>query len=401
MTNSAIEAGTGNATGSPWLENFLVQGGPAQKTLLTQFPFTIGRNDSTDLPINSTRVSRQHAAIVRAGDIYRVRDLDSTNGTFVNGERIEEATLNDGDILLIADIEFTFFSGMAQAPRKTVTQVISFREPDSASLKVGDLIRSVRRLQETILQASSRVGYEPIFNLASGQPVAQEAIGYPAPTGPTSTESDRMVAGTPSRLATRLREAFALVASQNALTRPEEKWILPLESSDVDLGFVSALLARLASRLPDRSQVVLSFPDTAVNDIAYFDELYAEVRRYGAGLCYREFAAGRSRVEDHRKSPPDFLKLSRAMLRGIAQDVNRRAQCEGVIRACREIGCEAIAVDVDDQQQAELLQRLGCRLGMGGYYAKLQGTPEATRKESRAPNVQSVPIALPRELART
>jgi EAL domain-containing protein (putative c-di-GMP-specific phosphodiesterase class I) len=373
-----------NSTGTPWLEHFLQQGAPAQKTLLTSFPFTIGRNDTTDLPINSTRVSRQHASILRAGDMYRVRDLDSTNGTFVNGERIEEASVADGDILMIADVEFTFFSGNAQAPRKTVTQVISFREPDSANLKVGDLLRSVRRLQETVLQAGSRVTYQPVMNLTSNQPVGYEAGGYPTSPAPLSSESDRLVLNTHSRLAARAKESFALIAAQNVLLQPNVKWFLPLESSDVDLVFVTDLLARLAARVPERSPIVLNLPDTAVNDIKYFDELYAEVRRYGVGLCYRDFAAGKSRVEDHRKAPPDFIKLSPAMLRGIAQDVNRRAQCEAVVRACRDIGCEAIAVDVDDQAQAEILQRLGCRLGTGKLWSADKGSAEARPKEARA-----------------
>ena len=50
--------------------------------------------------------------------------------------------------MVIADVEFTFFSGMAQGPRKTVTQVIGFREADSTSLKASDVVRSLRRLQE-------------------------------------------------------------------------------------------------------------------------------------------------------------------------------------------------------------------------------------------------------------
>jgi EAL domain-containing protein (putative c-di-GMP-specific phosphodiesterase class I) len=383
-----------NSAGTPWLEYFLQRGGPAQKTLLASFPFTIGRNDTTDLPINSTRVSRQHASILRAGDTYRVRDLDSTNGTFVNGERIEEATLTDGDILMIADVEFTFFSGNAQAPRKTVTQVISFREPDSANLKVGDLLRSVRRLQESVLQASSRVTYQPIVNLATAQPVGFEALGYPAPPTPLSSESDRLILSTHSRLSVRAKESFALIAAQRALTQPELKWFLPLESSDVDFVFVSTLLARLAARLPDRTPIVLNLPDTGVNDIKSFDELYAEIRRYGVGLCYRDFAAGRSRVEDHRKAPPDFIKLSPAMLRGIGHDVNRRAQCEAVVRACRDIGCEAIAVDVDDQQQADVLQRLGCRLGTGKLWATETPAADGRQKPGSPQSISEPELAL-------
>ncbi len=44
-----------------------------------------------------------------------LRDLESTNGTYVNGKRIAEVTLTDGDVIVIADFELTFFSGQPQA----------------------------------------------------------------------------------------------------------------------------------------------------------------------------------------------------------------------------------------------------------------------------------------------
>ena len=107
-----------NALGLPWLEHFPVEGGPAEKTLLDKSPFVIGRGDSADLQVDSHGVSREHAAVVRDGRTTRIRDLGSTNGTFVNGQRTKEAELHDGDMLQVANVEFAFYCGKSQAGRQ-------------------------------------------------------------------------------------------------------------------------------------------------------------------------------------------------------------------------------------------------------------------------------------------
>ncbi|MGE0132312.1 MAG: FHA domain-containing protein [Blastocatellales bacterium] len=61
--------------------------------------FTIGRGTENSLCIPATVVSRSHAELIRVGADYLVRDLGSTNGSFVNGARITEQMLNDGDTL--------------------------------------------------------------------------------------------------------------------------------------------------------------------------------------------------------------------------------------------------------------------------------------------------------------
>ena len=61
--------------------------------------FTIGRGTENSLCIPATVVSRSHAEMIRVGDNYLLRDLGSTNGSFVNGKRITEQMLNDGDTL--------------------------------------------------------------------------------------------------------------------------------------------------------------------------------------------------------------------------------------------------------------------------------------------------------------
>lgn len=61
----------------------------------------VGRAEDNDLVLSDTNVSRHHAAFVREAGVVRVRDLGSRNGTRLNGERVEEAELADGDELEI------------------------------------------------------------------------------------------------------------------------------------------------------------------------------------------------------------------------------------------------------------------------------------------------------------
>jgi pSer/pThr/pTyr-binding forkhead associated (FHA) protein len=90
-----------------YLERYPEAGGPAERVPLWKVPFTIGRSETADHTVYSSKVSKEHAAIEVAGQRYVVRDLDSTNGTFVNGTRVERALLKDGDRLGIGRVELT------------------------------------------------------------------------------------------------------------------------------------------------------------------------------------------------------------------------------------------------------------------------------------------------------
>jgi pSer/pThr/pTyr-binding forkhead associated (FHA) protein len=69
----------------------------------------IGRGVENDIVIASKRVSREHACIRRAGRRLILEDLGSTNGTYLNAERIlSPAALRDGDRITIGDLTFEF-----------------------------------------------------------------------------------------------------------------------------------------------------------------------------------------------------------------------------------------------------------------------------------------------------
>ncbi len=66
----------------------------------------IGRDPTNDVVLDSPNVSRYHAQIERIGQRHRLRDLRSSNGTFVNDERVEEAWLQENDVVRIGRHRF-------------------------------------------------------------------------------------------------------------------------------------------------------------------------------------------------------------------------------------------------------------------------------------------------------
>ena len=79
---------------------------------------TIGRVEDNIFQIADASVSSHHCEAVLRGTDVVIKDLNSTNGTFINGERVTEATLKSGQILRLGSIEMRLESGAPAAPGK-------------------------------------------------------------------------------------------------------------------------------------------------------------------------------------------------------------------------------------------------------------------------------------------
>ncbi len=71
-------------------------------------PTTIGRSLDNDLVLPYQSISRHHARIAQVGGAFRLHDLGSQNGCFVDGKRVSEAPLRDGDMIKLGDAQFKF-----------------------------------------------------------------------------------------------------------------------------------------------------------------------------------------------------------------------------------------------------------------------------------------------------
>jgi predicted component of type VI protein secretion system len=79
--------------------------------VLDRETLVVGRHPACDIRLDVLRVSRHHCCLIHQAGVVVVKDLGSTNGTRINGRKVEVGRLEDGDELSIAHIRYRFKSG--------------------------------------------------------------------------------------------------------------------------------------------------------------------------------------------------------------------------------------------------------------------------------------------------
>lgn len=362
----------GATIATAWLERD-VPGHEPERIDLENLPFTLGRNESCDFQIRSSRVSREHAEISRTKSGYRVRDLGSTNGTLVNGQKIAELDLSDGDLMVIADVQFSFRCASDDAVRRTVTQVMDTELPGEAADDggVGDLVHAVRRLQESLLHRAARNRFQPIVDLADHRCVGYEALRRPQLTGEPAA-AQQMIEATDCRLTERLSQVHRLLAAEHVARLGEATLLfVNLQAAEIGADLLPESLARLA-RLAGEKQVVAEIPDSAVVDIPYFRDFLQRLRERQIGIAFDGFAGSPHQVKAQEAFAAEYLKLAPALVRGVDKSTQRQQQIRALVEAAAQIGTQLIAVDVHSENEARTCHELGCRLAQGDHFGRPQ-----------------------------
>jgi predicted component of type VI protein secretion system len=95
----------------------------------------VGRKEDCDLRLDHKSVSKLHCVIVKTDGLLLVRDLGSTNGTRVNGQRVRRAALLPNDKLTIANFHYRILFGAAAAPPSPEEHTMQMSAEDAALLK--------------------------------------------------------------------------------------------------------------------------------------------------------------------------------------------------------------------------------------------------------------------------
>jgi len=129
-------------------------------TVLHEIPLakeriSIGRRSHNDLVIDDLAISSEHAAIVTIRDDSFLEDLDSTNGTQVNGQPVKKHFLQDNDVIGLAQYKITYLAGGGQpacaSPEPAQADQRTLRNPDFAEVAVIRVINGASAGKEIAL----------------------------------------------------------------------------------------------------------------------------------------------------------------------------------------------------------------------------------------------------------
>ena len=149
----------------------------------------IGRGSGNEIVVQDTQISRQHAEISQQGDQYFIRDLGSTNGTFVNGQRVTQLQpLHPGDQVQVGDTVFAFEAApmgagapAAAAPVATDWEAQLWDEEGAAGEgRQRGLIYALVAVAAVLLVAAAVVAFLVLRKPSEPEPVV--GIATPAPT---------------------------------------------------------------------------------------------------------------------------------------------------------------------------------------------------------------------------
>ncbi|MGB6688616.1 MAG: SpoIIE family protein phosphatase [Terracidiphilus sp.] len=115
---------------------------------------SIGRSPGQDIVLHDAHISRQHAFIVKEGASHAVIDQKSSYGTFVNGVRVERATLHDGDVLQLGSLD----SSRLRFRLPSTHDAAGDRQPSSATHLLTSLHGFRRNGDDTERPAAHEIG---------------------------------------------------------------------------------------------------------------------------------------------------------------------------------------------------------------------------------------------------
>lgn len=359
-----------------YLEGYLGGESVLRQIPLRHFPFRIGRDSTMDCVIPGHQVSRQHAEILRDDGVLLLRDCQSTNGSFLNRERVTDtAVLQHGDILHFGDTDLRLIRETRVRTSASVTQrhaVVQLDKPLPETIPAG-----IRQLQELISQRQVEPYYQPIVYAESREVYGYEILGRGTHAGlPALPGALFRIADSTDDLAMHLSQLFRDEGIVRAATfNSQLRFFMNVHPQE--LRYVRLLLLqmeRLRRQYPDVA-MVLEIHEQAVPKLSDMKKICQELANMRIELAYDDFGAGQSRFIELIEAPAHYLKFDITLVRNIDKaTAAKRKLVKSLVSLSRQMKHMTLAEGIEREEEMACCLDLGFDL-VQGYYV---GPPQAT-----------------------
>jgi len=362
--------------GGQWFLETVASDGSRVRYTVDSFPFRVGRETGNTMAIDALGLSRRHAEF--SEDIsgrLRVADLNSTNGTFVNRERITGSyLLAENDIIHFGNTEFRLGRlpaerTMLKAPADMRTVVVT---PGSALSE--NFLTFERPLIELISGRGLSGAAQGIFSSQDSALFGYELLGRS--THPDLPNSPLRLFQMAARadMETALSEAFRAhgVATLGPRLTDEALFLNTHPGETFQPRFFGEL-ERMRTQHPSL-RVVLEIHETAIMETMKMRELAARLKDLDIRFAYDDFGAGQARLNELGEVPAHFVKFDMGLIREIHQaSASKRRVVGDLVRLVNDLGSITLAEGIELEEEAQACRDFGFQL-LQGY---LLGKPQA------------------------
>lgn len=345
----------------------ITEGDRTRETVISKPRFRAGRRSICDMRVAWPTVSGVHAEFVKTASTLFLRDLGSTNGTFVNGRPISTAAvLSEGDVIQFGGAEFRIRCRNEDDARGT----IHWSGQGVTSRLIG--------FEELVSGKGLIPHFQPIVKLSDLSTVGFEVLARSRiPEFPTPREMFETAAQLDREHD--LSEASRVVGVEHGFGMPADQTLyLNTHPTELQGDRLIRSLEELRASAPNQA-FCLEIHEAAVTDLHATAELRRQLTELNIELAYDDFGAGQARMLDLVEVPPDVLKFDISLIRNINNaSPKRHKMVRTLVEMVRDFGISPLAEGIETSAEAETCLHLGFELAQGFYL----GRPAADWRET-------------------
>lgn len=335
--------------------------------VMERLPYRVGRDADNELAVEARGLSRHHAvfSLSANGDVL-LSDLNSTNGTYVNRERLNvPQVVLDGDVLHFGNAEFRLGvpTVTMRAPQEDDERTMIVPKGKMLS---HNFVREERQFRELLAGVGLSAAAQPIVQ-AQGQAVhAYELLGRCEHPELRYSPIHLFKLAATLDLEIELSSAFRRHGVQAVAPHLQGARLFvnahPLETfTDVFFDDLHAL-----RHGPGQPALVLEVHESAVVEVPRMRELAARLQDIGVLFAYDDFGAGQARLNELWEVPAHYVKFDMGLIRGIhqASEAKRRG-LHNLVEQVLDLGSVPLAEGVEEEAEAVVCREMGFQLIQG------------------------------------